>query len=160
VLSTPRVTSIELGLGRRIATDARFRKRYLQRWASNEVATELRSMRKRRRLLQAALAAKAGTGQSAISRIEKQNYDGWTFKTLFSIALALDARLRIQLEPIEDVIRSLQQRESATAYEHRLEAIGTTDASVMGEDLTDPSILRNGSTEFGDGILAACDTFV
>jgi transcriptional regulator with XRE-family HTH domain len=107
----------------------------LRRWAANEVATELRRMRKRRRVLQAALAAKAGTGQSAISRIEKEDYDGWTFKTLFSIALALDARLRIELEPIEDVVRSLRRQEQQT-IEQPISATSASSAAMLGEGQT------------------------
>src|SRR5438309_534583 len=72
--------SIDLNLVERLTNDLRFRDRYLRTWAANEVATELRSMRKRRVLRQADLAAQAKTGQSAISRIEKRDYDGWTFK--------------------------------------------------------------------------------
>jgi DNA-binding XRE family transcriptional regulator len=92
-------------------------------------------MRKRRRVLQAALAAKAGTGQSAISRIEKEDYDGWTFKTLFSIALALDARLRIELEPIEDVVRSLRRQEQQT-IEQPISATSASSAAMLGEGQT------------------------
>lgn len=104
-LESQQLSSIDLGLAERLSNDERFRDRYLRAWAANEVASELRAMRKRRAMTQAALARKTATGQSAISRIEKQDYDGWTFKTLLTIALALRARLRIQLEPIEDVIQ-------------------------------------------------------
>lgn len=65
---------------------------------------QLRSMRQRRKLNQKQLAERSGTGQSAISRAEQAEYDGWTFKTLVTLAEALDARLRITFEPIEDVI--------------------------------------------------------
>ena len=74
-------------------------------------------MRLKRKLKQVALATMAGTGQSAISRIEKQNYDGWTFKTLLTISLALDARLTIKLEPIEDVIQKLRRHENSNQGE-------------------------------------------
>jgi len=57
-------------------------------------------------MLQSEVAQLAETGQSAISRIEKANYDGWTFKTLICIAEVLRARLRITFEPIEDVVSS------------------------------------------------------
>lgn len=99
------LASIDLDIATRLEHDERFRERYLRTWAANEVATELRTMRKRRVLRQEDLAAQVGTGQSAISRIEKRDYDGWTFKTLLNIAGTLRARLRIKLEPLEDVIQ-------------------------------------------------------
>lgn len=98
------LTSIDKELADRLEKDERFRNRYLRTWAQNEVATGIRSMRKRREMLQQDVATAAGTGQSAISRIEKADYDGWTFKTLMSIAEALRARLRVTFEPVEDVI--------------------------------------------------------
>lgn len=72
-------------------------------------------MRKRRALRQQELAEQAHTGQSAISRIEQQDYDGWTFKTLLNIAVALKARLRIRLEPFEDVAQNHETHETADA---------------------------------------------
>lgn len=98
------LASIDEELAERLEKDERFRSRYLRRWAQNEVATGIRSMRKRRDMLQVDVATAAGTGQSAISRIEKADYDAWTFKTLMGIAEALRARLRVTFEPIEDVI--------------------------------------------------------
>lgn len=110
-------SSIDLGIAESLEHDPAFRKRYLRRWAANEVSAELRAMRLKRKLKQVALATMAGTGQSAISRIEKQNYDGWTFKTLLTISLALDARLTIKLEPIEDVIQKLRRHENSNQGE-------------------------------------------
>ena len=111
------LTSIDLELAERLEKDERFRNRYLRRWAQNEVATEIRGLRKRRGKLQAEVARLANTGQSAISRIEKAEYDGWTFKTLLAIGDALRARLRITFEPIEDVVRSLKSSASTTAVQ-------------------------------------------
>lgn len=102
------LASIDRELAERLEKDERFRNRYLRRWAQNEVATGIRSMRKRREMLQKDVATAAGTGQSAISRIERADYDAWTFKTLMGIAEALRARLRVTFEPIEDVIGSYQ----------------------------------------------------
>lgn len=99
-----RTVPIDLGLAERLRADPGFRRRFVRRWAQSEVAMQLRSMRQRRKLNQKQLAEKSGTGQSAISRAEQAEYDGWTFKTLVTLAEALDARLRITFEPIEDVI--------------------------------------------------------
>lgn len=135
------IQSIELRIAERLLQDARFRERYLRTWAANEVATELRKMRKRRRLRQEDLAAQAGTGQSAISRIEKRDYDGWSFKTLLNIAGVLKARLRVLLEPLEDVADQHRVSESATAsggvMDSDVEATGETAQLKGGESTSD-----------------------
>ena len=130
----PTVTSIDIDLARRLASDARFRERYLRVWAAHEVASEIRSMRKRRTMRQADLARQTGTGQSAISRIEKEDYDGWTFKTLLAIAVALKARLRIQLEPIEIIVEKLKAHEDADSSNVQ-QFSGTTDFAAIGDDV-------------------------
>lgn len=101
--------SIDADLAERLKHDKEFRGRYLRRFAQSSVAAEIRGLRKHRRLRQAEVAVLARTGQSAISRIEGATYDGWTFKTLLTIAFALDARLSIALEPIENVIKELDE---------------------------------------------------
>jgi ribosome-binding protein aMBF1 (putative translation factor) len=80
--TNPNLKSIDLGIAERLRTDATFRARYLRAWARTEVANQIREMRQRRRMRQQDVAKKSGTGQSAISRIEKADYEGWTFKTL------------------------------------------------------------------------------
>jgi transcriptional regulator with XRE-family HTH domain len=129
------LSSIDLNIAESLETDPAFRERYLRRWAANEVSTELRAMRLKRELKQTALASRAKTGQSAISRIEKQNYDGWTFKTLLTIAMALNARLSIKLEPIEDIIQRFKPNESSAIVE---EDVGGTAgrAAVQGGGAT------------------------
>jgi transcriptional regulator with XRE-family HTH domain len=126
------LSSIDLEIARSLEQDREFRERYLRRWAANEVSAELRGMRHLRKLKQAALAQKAKTGQSAISRIEKQNYDGWTFKTLLTIAIALDARLTIKLEPVEDVIRKFRNHETTDDGHGVIQLPGTTDCADVG----------------------------
>ena len=97
--------SIDAELAERLQNDDVFRRRYIRFWAQTEVASEIRALRKARLMRQADVAELAKAGQSAISRIEKAEYDGWTFKTLIGIAEVLRARLRITLEPIENVVR-------------------------------------------------------
>lgn len=106
------LASIDKELADRLEKDERFRNRYLRRWAQTEVATEIRALRSRRKMRQGDVARLASTGQSAISRIEKAEYDGWTFKTLMGIAEVLSARLRITFEPIEDVISNYRAGDS------------------------------------------------
>jgi len=100
--------SIDSELADRLQNDQSFRRQYIRLFAQTEVAAEIRGLRTKRRLRQAEVARRAGTGQSAVSRIEKASYDGWTFKTLIGIADALEARLRLSFEPIEDVIEALR----------------------------------------------------
>lgn len=92
-------------------------------------------MRLRRRLRQTELAVAANTGQSAISRIEKDDYDGWTYKTLLAIATVLKARLRIRLEPLEDVIeeyrRSEAESESTSAFDILESAVANTSEETV-----------------------------
>jgi DNA-binding XRE family transcriptional regulator len=140
------LSSIELNLANRLETDERFRDRYIQAWASNEVATELRAMRKRRTWKQADLAAAAATGQSAISRIEKQDYDGWTYKTLLTMAMRLRARLRIRLEPIEDVVRAMRAHERSDADTASTSGEFEAGAGATGSDVV---LRRGGNTETG-----------
>jgi transcriptional regulator with XRE-family HTH domain len=58
------------------------------------------------------LAKESGMLQSAISRIEQADYGNWSLKTLFRVADALDARLRIDFDPIETVIEQYREKES------------------------------------------------
>lgn len=99
------VTSIDAELADKLERDAAFRDNYIKLFAQAQVAAELKQMRKARVLRQQDLARLIKTGQSAISRIEKSEYDGWTFKTLVAIAIALRAQLNITLKPIEDVAK-------------------------------------------------------
>lgn len=117
--------SIDAELAERLERDPEFRRRYIRKWAQVEVASGIRALRKRRRKRQGELAALANTGQSAISRIEAADYDGWTFKTLLTIAEALGARLRIAFEPLEDVVA----RQGGLFDATDVALIGTDDTS-------------------------------
>jgi transcriptional regulator with XRE-family HTH domain len=133
-LLTP-LTAIDSELADRLEKDDKFRRRYIRFFAQTEVATEIRGLRKRRRLRQAEVAKLAETGQSAISRIEKADYDGWTFKTLIAIAEGLRARLRITFEPIEDVVSGYRGHPSAEANDGFFvgNGTGTTTQTVETE---------------------------
>lgn len=123
------LSSIDRELADRLESDEKFRNRYLRRWAQNEVATEIRRLRKLRKKNQTQVAKLANTGQSAISRIEKADYDGWTFKTLLRLGEVLQARLLISFEPIEDVAAAFR---SGTAD-------GSDEYSILGGHNTAPA---------------------
>jgi transcriptional regulator with XRE-family HTH domain len=125
-------TAIDAELSDRLLKDEAFRRRYIRRWAQVEVASAIRALRKARRKSQAEVAALVLTRQSAISRIEKAEYDGWTFKTLIGIAEALQARLRVSFDPIEDVAMAYRTRPSmsATGEERDTDSTASTGASL------------------------------
>lgn len=94
--------SIELGLYDELA-DPEFRQKFFVAEASSEIARQLVRLRTYRGLSQQELAEKLETKQPAISRVESANYRGWSFSNLLKIAQAQDARLRVLIEPWEDV---------------------------------------------------------
>src|SRR5258708_14773654 len=117
--------SIDAELADRLEKDDKFRRRYIRMWAQSEVAAEIRRLRKARCLRQGEVARVTGRGQSAIARIEKADYDGWTFKTLIAIAEELKARLRITFEKIEDVSAGYRGATTSTDPELIEEIVGT-----------------------------------
>ena len=58
--------------------------------------------------------------QSAVSRIEQADYSGWSFNTLFRVADALEARLMVSFEPVEDVIDWYRRKEAGITAEPNL----------------------------------------
>lgn len=103
ILTRTEPIEINKEVAERLTTDAEFRNRFIRRWAQDEIASQIRSLREFRGLNQKQLAALSGTGQSAISRSEQAGYSGWTVKTLVALAQALRARLVVSFEPIEHV---------------------------------------------------------
>jgi len=102
------IEPIDLGLAAKLKNKTYFNKFFRER-ARDETAMQIRDMRERRELTQAAFARLIGTRQSAVSRIQSPNYSGWTFTTLQRIAETLDARLVIRFEPREDVIANYER---------------------------------------------------
>ncbi|TAJ37855.1 MAG: helix-turn-helix domain-containing protein [Reyranella sp.] len=92
--------------------DPAYRRAFFRAEASAEIARQIILLRKKRDLTQAQLAELAGTGQPAISRSERADYQNWTISTLRRITDALDGRLRVVIEAAEDV---LPQYESTVA---------------------------------------------
>lgn len=62
---------------------------------SVHIAAQIINARKSKGLTQSDLASLVGTSQSAIVRLEKGNYLGYSLKTLQKIAKALDATIEI-----------------------------------------------------------------
>lgn len=109
--------TIDLDISQRLEGDEAFRKGFFRSLSRNEIASQIVSLRKKRRMTQIDLAEAVSTHQSAISRLEKAEYESWNYQTLLSVAEALKARLRIHLEPIEDVIEQYENHSHLDAEE-------------------------------------------
>jgi transcriptional regulator with XRE-family HTH domain len=95
--------SIDLNLKTKLK-DKAYRQRFFLAQDSAHIAEQLISLRKRRGLNQTQVAELAGTKQPAISRAEQADYQNRKLETLRAIVEALDGRLRVIIEPAEDVL--------------------------------------------------------
>jgi transcriptional regulator with XRE-family HTH domain len=115
---------IDLGIPRKLR-DPEYRRKYFLAETSARIAAQLISLRKRRQLNQSQVANLVGTTQPAISRVERADYQSWSFKTLRSIADALDARIRVTIEPTEDVLHEYDRSSVISDDEvERIEPVG------------------------------------
>ncbi len=111
------ISPIKLNIAKRLREDKKYRERFFRGQTQDEIAMGIRSLREKRKKRQIDLAQESGMKQSAISRIEQADYSGWSFGTLLRVADALDARLRVTLEPAEIVIERYEENEVAVAIE-------------------------------------------
>jgi len=95
--------------------DRSFRRKFFLAEASAWIAEQLIALRKRRGLSQKQVAELTNTQQPAISRAERADYQNWSFNTLRAIADALDARIRVYIEPYEDVLKEYESEDSIEA---------------------------------------------
>jgi len=70
------------------------------RLPSVQIASEIIKARQGKGLTQVELARLTGTSQSAISRLERGNYEGYTLKTLNKIASVLEKSLEFSFRPL------------------------------------------------------------
>ena len=92
--------------------DRDYRHSFFRIRGQGEVASRIRELRNLRKFTQKDLSEKCEMHhQSAISRIEQASYSSWNIKTLWRIAEALDVRMRIIFEPMEDVIKQYEELE-------------------------------------------------
>ena len=123
------LTSIKLNIVKKLEEDKEYRKKFFRGQAEDEIAISIKSLREKRKKRQVDLANESGMRQSAISRIEQSDYCGWSLNTLFRVADALDARLRVIFEPIETVIDQYKtmeleiERDESSAELHEASAI-------------------------------------
>ncbi len=105
------IKPFNLKIADKLESDKKFREEFFKGQAQDIIAMNIRALRMDRSMRQCDLADKSGMKQSAISRVEQAEYSAWTFKTLFRVANTLDARLKITLEPMEEVIKEYKKME-------------------------------------------------
>jgi transcriptional regulator with XRE-family HTH domain len=89
---------------------------YADALANAFISAQIKALRDERKLNQTELAARMGTKQSGISRLEKADYSAWKIETLRKLARAFRVRLRISFEPfgtIPDDLKSFDTRHLA-----------------------------------------------
>lgn len=67
------------------------------------IAFQIRALRKKRGFTQKQLAAKAGTSQPNIARIENADYESYTLKNLDKVMCALNAKVDVIIVPEEGI---------------------------------------------------------
>src|SRR5216684_4821056 len=107
--------SIDLSVSQRLKTDKKFRQRFFLAEASAKIAQQLIALQTRRELNQTQVAKKLETRQPAISRVESADYRNWSFNTLRKLAEAMDARIRVVIEPAEDVLHEYEEEDAEIA---------------------------------------------
>jgi transcriptional regulator with XRE-family HTH domain len=115
--------SIDLDLANKLRDDPKYRQRFFLAEASAHIAAQLIALRKRRGLSQKEVAQLAGTRQPAISRAEQADYQNWSLNTLRSIADALHARIRVYIQPAEDILGEYESANSVRKLDEAERAI-------------------------------------
>jgi len=87
-------------LKKALLTDEEVRREYDTLAPFAKIATEIHRVRIEANLTQKELAAKIGTSQANIARIESLDYEGISIKTLLKIADALKLRLKVEFEEV------------------------------------------------------------
>lgn len=86
-----------------------YRHAYFEEFLNSLVSTQIRILREREEMSQEELAAKVGTTQSGISRIESPEYSSWRVETLRKIARAFDMALSVKFVSFGDAIDDIEQ---------------------------------------------------
>jgi transcriptional regulator with XRE-family HTH domain len=123
--------SIDLSVVERLKADAEFRQAYFIAESSGMIARQLIRLRKKRGLSQTEVAKQLETRQPAISRVESADYRNWSFNTLRRLAEAMDARIRVLIEPSEDVL--VEYGETANADESKAQPQSVQFKRFFGE---------------------------
>jgi transcriptional regulator with XRE-family HTH domain len=120
----------DLGIADELEEKA-FRDQFFRTEREIDIPAQLKALRKLRNLTQEELAARVGTKQSGISRIERSQEAKWELDTLVKWAEALDARLSVVIEPYENVVA--RYRSETRDEEHSAAKAETTDSARQPE---------------------------
>jgi len=123
--------SINLNIAEKLR-DREYRQKFFLAETSASIARQLIALRKRRELDQGQLAAKVGTQQPAISRIEQADYQNWSFNTLRKIAAALDARITVTIQPAEDVLQEYEPQSELPEETYSIGNLATQEIIANG----------------------------
>ena len=99
-------TNFDLYLAEQLKDEA-FAERFRQAGEGWDVALQIAALRKQAGLTQKELAQKVGTTQQQICRLESPSYEGHSLSLLRRVAEALNAQVRVLLEPIRPRSRSV-----------------------------------------------------
>ena len=106
-------------LKKRLGESPERRQRIDEEKSKISAACLIYEVRKKAGLTQRELAAKVGTKQSVISRMESADYDGHTLGMIKKVADALDMNINLSLEPKNNLVdkchnkRRLKRRRSS-----------------------------------------------
>jgi transcriptional regulator with XRE-family HTH domain len=81
--------------------DKGFAERFEQSGAAWDVALQLAALRKKAGISQIELARKLKTSQQQISRLESPAYEGHSLSMLRRVAHALNAEVKVVIEPVQ-----------------------------------------------------------
>ncbi len=82
--------------------DPEFAERFEAAGEAWEVSLEIARLREEAGLSQKELAARLGTTQQQISRLESPSYEGHSLSMLRRVAAALDAQMKVVFEPLRE----------------------------------------------------------
>lgn len=82
--------------------DSEFATKYAEAGASWDIALKLTQLRQDAGLSQSELARMLNTSQQQISRLESPSYEGHSISMLRRVAEALNARIVVAFEPLND----------------------------------------------------------
>ena len=122
--------------------DRDFRNQFFRTEREIDIPAQLKTLRKFRKMRQEDLAAKVGTKQSAISRIERSQESNWELETLVRLAEALDARLSVIIEPYEAVAARYK-----TEVQSQAPSAATAGTEAQAPDPPNPSEKWRASSE-------------
>lgn len=96
--------------------DPVFAARYAEAGEAWDIALQLSALREESGLSQKELAAKLHTSQQNISRLESTGYEGHSLRQLRKVATALNARVRVILEPVGHTESPAMVKEAVEKY--------------------------------------------